>query len=686
MGREAPPAMRTPFRAWSVRAGAATLVLLAVAGARAAAPSVLTVRTLAEGLQEPLGVALHPVTGDIYVSEKAAGRIMVLKGGTGQPEPALAAGWAVSTNLPRWAISEQMPRDKWLAAALQNPGALSFSSNGTLVVAEQQPNGRILAFATNEQGQYTYAQGVPVPWLDQEFQWRDLYFDQGGRLYIVGADEVGSDFMKFGSALMREPDGNWWVIDFGPFANFGTFAVSERQDVMVLGDRNKGTLSWWEVDRHMMLGGSPDAAGRAELSSLALYPDGSFILGLQNAPGKASLVREEPFNRQQTTLSDAFQSIGDIEMDRKHGRYLVTDPAAGRLLECTFNPPQKFNESVMRQMVRATEGLTGMPSEAPAFLNNFFDKLQDAAKEILPDDATHAVQFNLSDIAGKMPIVAGRVQAAVTVEGAEEDPIEQIEFFLLFPSKVVMTETAVSPSLSFFSARRKSGKVEQTKPVFQGDVGVYRMSGTNYSKIATGSGGLHVPVVVCGLEQADGGVYVNLSFLGAGIYGDYYLTLFQGPREQRAKMVVKSEGAKSGLVTYEASFMEEATIEGMDGTITKEQLSNLLISGFGGGGSVNRSVGWLKLGQYPAQMTVAFSDTGANAQLTDAQSGLKEIVEKKRVEMSLESANDIEAVAPEGEPVEAAPEGAAGPAESAAEDASTAPAEPAAAAGQEAAP
>ena len=650
--------MRNHLRTWAFRSAWAA-VFLWTAGAWG--ESALVVRPLAEGLKEPVGVALHPVTGDIYVSEKASGQILVLK--NGKMEPALAAGWTVSNELPRWAITTQIPKEKWLAATLQKPGSISIGTNGHLFVAEQEANGRILEFFPNEPGQYAVAKGTPVPWLDQEFQWRKVHADRGGRLYVVGADEVGSDFMKFGSALMREPDGNWWVIDFGPFANFCTFAISDRQDVMLLGDRNKGTLSWWEVDRHMMLGGSPEAAGRAELSSLALYPDGSFILGLQNAPGKAALMRMEPFSGQQQVLSEEFKSIGDIEMDRKNGRYLVTDPVAGRLLECTFNPPLKFNEVAMRQIVRSAEGMLGMPTEAPAFLNTFFERLQTAAKDILPDDTTHAVQFNLSDIAGKMPVVAGRVQAKIEVEGAEEDPIETVEFFLLFPSKVVMTETAVSPSLSFFSAKRKSGKVEQTKPVFEGDVGVYRMSGTNVSKIASAPGGLHVPVVVCGLDQVEGGIYVNLSFLGAGIFGDYYLTLFQGPREQTAKLVVKSASSESGTVTYEASFMDEATIEGMDGKITKEQLSNLLISGFGGGGGGNRSVGWLKLGQFPASMTVAFGDTG-DSKLTGAASGMKEMVEKKRVEMNMETATDIEELAPAGTPAPdasapAAPESAA---------------------------
>lgn len=614
--------------------------LLMVGGAGNVLGQSLTGRVLISGLQEPTGAAVHPISGDVYVSEQANGRIVALK--NGKADPALAADFAISNVLPRWAISSQMPTESWMDAQLHQPGPLTFSTNGNLFVAEQIPNGRILELFPNEQGLFSTAVCVPVPWLDQEFQWRNIFVDTIGRLFIVGADEIGGDFMKFGSALMREANGNWWVIDFGPFANFGAIALSERLDVLLVGDRTKGNLSWWEVDRHMMLGGAPDVLGRATMAALAVYPDGSFIIGAQEGPGKASLRRYEPFTGQQHTLASDLTSLGAIAMDRPNARYIVTDPAAGKVVEYTPPAGLKFNESVMRQIVRSVEGMIGMPSEAPAFLNNFFERLQDAAKDILPDDSTHAVDFNLSDIAGKMPVVAGRVRATVEVEGAEDDPIQSVEFFLLFPSKVVLTESAVSPSLSFFSARRKSGKLEQTRPVFQGNVGVYRMSGTNYAQVASAEGGLHIPIVVCGMDQADGGVYVNLSFLGAGIYGDYYLTLFQGPREQKAKLVVKSVETASGNVTYEASFMDDAVIEGMQGsTISKEQYSNLLISGFAAGGGANRSVGWLRLGQFPAQMTIAFGDSAMDAEVTSAQSGLKEIVEKKRVEMSLDAAEDI---------------------------------------------
>jgi hypothetical protein len=616
-------------------------VALAVPPAVRAQQAALTVRPLAEGLQRPHGVAIHPQTGDIYVSERGSGRIVVLR--NGRPEPALAPGWTVSEDLPRWAISDSMPLSAWMSPALNQPGPIAFSTNGTLFVAEQTPQGRILEFRPDAQGLYTQAIAVPVPWLDQEFQWRDLQVDALNRLFIAGADEVGSDFMKFGSALVRETNGDWWVIDFGPFANFGPFALSAREDVMVLGDRNRGKLSWWEVHRHIMLGGVPDSTGRAELQALALYPDGAFIIGQLDAPGQAVLKRLDPFNFQQTTLATGFRSIGDIAMDRPNARYYVTDPEAGKVLECSPPPSVRFNEIAMRQIVRAVDSMTGVTEEAPAFLGTFFEQLQSAARDLLPEDSTHAVQFNLSDIAGKMPIVAGRIRAAVEVAGAEEDPIEQVDF-LCFPSKVVMTDVAVSPSMSFFSrAARAEGRADQA--LFQGDVGVYRLSGTNVSRVASAPGPPHSHR---GLRpgRSRRRHLCEPVVPRAGIYGDYYLTLFQGPREQTAKLVVKSPTSESGNITYEASFMDEAIIEGMDGSVTREQVSNLLVAGFGAGGGVNRSVGWLRLGQFPAAMTVSFGDVG-DTTLTGAASGMRDIVEQKRVEMSLEAASEIQGQEPE---------------------------------------
>ena len=622
-----------------LRTAAAALLLLPAAALAQQNP--MSVRNLADNLPGAYGVARHP-DGSVYVSQLDAGQIVAIR--DGRPSPALADGWKVSEDLPRWAIKEDVPLTKWMEAKLDHPGPMTISTNGTLYVAEQIPNGRILSFPPNpETGAYDTAVCIPVPWLDQQFQWYDILVDNYDRLYVVGMDEIGPDFMKFGSALVRDQDGDWWVMDFGPFARFNTFALSAKQDAMLLGDKAHGNISWWEVNRHIMMGGSAEAAGRSTLQSLAYYPDGSFVIGQIDSPTAASVMRMDPFSGQQVNLVSNLKSLGDIEMDRVKGCLYITDPAAGRVIEATPNPAMAYNEVAIRQIVRSIEGMSGIASEAPAFLNNFFDRLQDAAKDLLPDESTHSVQFTLSDIAGKMPIVAGRVQTVMNVEGTEADPIDTLEFFLLFPTKIVMTEDSATPSLSFFSLKRKSGKIEQTKPIFKNEVGVYRMSGTNIFKIGTSGGGLYVPVVSCGLQSSEDGISVELAFLGSGVYDDYYLSLFQGPMQQSATLVVNADGSgtnDASTVTYEATFMEEATIEGLKGQ-THEKMSNLLISGFSGGGAgANRSVGWLRLGKFPAQATVSYGDSDSTVSLAGA-GGLKDVLDKKELELRQAAAGEL---------------------------------------------
>ena len=49
------------------------------------------------------------------------------------------------------------------------------------------------------------------------------------------------------------------------------------------------------------------------------------------------------------------------------------------MLECTPQPPLRFNEVGLRQIVRSVDGMMGTTTEAPAFLGNFFEQLQSAA-------------------------------------------------------------------------------------------------------------------------------------------------------------------------------------------------------------------------------------------------------------------------------------------------------------------
>ena len=604
----------------------------------------LTAQTLLSGLRKPHGVAKHPFAEDIFFSEEDAGMVQRYRGGSASPVVSEDSFRVDLSHLPKWAYTDQMTPEDWGVTQLRSPGPVSVASNGTLYVTEQIANGRILEFPPDDQGNYPVAVPVPVPWLKQEFRWYDIHVDTYGRLFIAGMDEIGSPAMRFGSVLVRETDGDWWVMDFGPFAQFKTLALSARQDVAIIGDANKGRLTWWEVNKHIMVGGNPDTTGKEELEAVSLFPDGSFLLATHMPGGKSTIRRMDPFVGQQTTISESFRSVGAIAVDRKASAYYITDPEAGTLSLCKPDVNIPFAEPVMRQIARSAEGALGAFgdfAEAPAFMNNFFERLQDAAKDILPSDDTHSAEFTLGDIAGKMPLIAGRVKAVANLAGIEEDPIQTLEFFLLFPSKMVLTDRIATPSVSFFYAVRKSGKIEQTKPVFREKVKVLRLSGTNTTTLGESAGGIYVPVVSCGMEERDNGIAISVTFLGMGEFADYFVSMYQSQRSQSARIVVKDPGSKAGYISYEASFIDEAEIAGMEGgPATREQISNLLVSGFGGGGGGNRSVGWLRLGKYPASMLVSFADVESQDVL-GATGGLQEVIAAKEVALRAETAEEV---------------------------------------------
>jgi len=640
-------------------------------------------KQLLGGLKAPHGVDVQAKTGDVYFSERDAGTVSMLHPG-GSPAVLISDGsFRVDvTDLPKWAISENATEEIWASTSLRKPGPVAVDSEGTIYVAEQLPEGRILAFSPDAGGNYPVARPVPVPWLRQEFQWFDLAVDAHGRFYVTGMDMVGNEALRFGSALMRDVDGDWWVMDFGPFAQFASIVLSAREDVAILGDAQSGTLAWWEVNRHTMAGGSPDTAGNGKFQGVSIYPDGSFLLAVSDSPNVSVIRRFDPYSGAQTTCTEAFREVTGIAIDRANVRYLVCDAPAGILYELKPEAEGlRFNEPIMRQIARSAEGAGGFAdyAEAPAFMNNFFERLQNVAQDLIPEaDGTHGTKFTLGDIAGKLPLIAGRIRTTQNIEGIEDDPIETMEFFLLFPSKMVITDKVVTPSVSFFYAVRKSGKIEQTQPVLRGNVKVMRLSNGKTSTIGRGESGLMIPVVACGMGERDNGIAINLSFQGMGVFKDYYVSLFQSGPEQSARIVVRDPGSRTGYITYEATFMEEMDVEGMQGEkVTREEVSNLLVSGFGGGGV--SSVGWLRLGQYPASMLVGFGGETDDAATIGASGALKDVLEAKDLELRQEVAKEVAIF----DPNYVAEESADG--EEAAEAEAAAGAEGAAPAGEEAA-
>lgn len=584
------------------------------------------VEVLARGLQEPNGLAVHPQSGEVYVAEKAAGRVSVLRNGAATP--VIESGWTLPEGVPNWAVNPHMPREKWLQTSLQKPGAIALATNGHLFVAEEAVRGRLLEFIPDAAGKFTTARVLPIPWLDRGYAWDDVKVDIEGRIFIVGADAEVATGPKFGTVLMRDVNEDWWVIDYGPFIHYSSIYLSQFEDILVVAERGEGGLTWWDLYRRLPIGTAGSVTPGAELETVGLLPDGAFALGVQaTAKGNdARIVRLDPLSGEMKNLAEGFASLGAIVLQAERGTLLATDPKSGLVVECT--PPVKISatEYLLQRSQQGYESAQGFtPRTTPAFLRNFFSRAmadmaaQQQGSRDGKDKGAAAIQFSLRDFASKIPLVAGRIKTSASDLAEEKDPVEGIDFVLLFPGRVVLSGGAATPSMSFVSIRHKSGKVDQTRLLF--DKLLINRKGVKGDWVRQeDNAALYVPIVSCGLQkdEAGQGMSVNLVFLGLGIYDDYYLNLWSG-KENRGSLVVETkEGQRRN---YQTAFTE---------VVRDKEVKNLVVAGFDP--MEKASIGWLNIGRWPVGVAVSTGDIELN-RFSGVSEEVAQMLERKEAEL-----------------------------------------------------
>ena len=573
------------------------------AAPRAVDGSGLDVKTIATGLKRPVGLSWNPKTEKWLVSEEGAGRVSMLS--NGRASPVVTGNWTWTTNVPNWALSSEMPREKWTETILRKPGAISVSTNGHLVVAESVPHGRLIEFIPDDSGKLTLARPLPIPWLSRPFLWDDVKMASDGRLFIAGSDASTTFGLKFGSVLVRDQDDDWWVVDYGPFVDFSSIYLSKDHDIMVVAERSGKGLTWWDTYRHMPIGSATNLTLEADLVSVGLMPDGAFVIG-QGASEKgndALLKRIDPLTGEMKVLVEGFTSVGAMALDESDGSLYVTDPEAGTVVQITSRQPVEVDEYLLQRSHAGYEIARGYtPRQIPSFLRNFFSQVRSMTdargsgtgegEEGVEIGGSLDLDVSLKDFASRIPMVAGQVKTVDSDKYEVKDPVVLVDFVLLFPGRAVMTGEAATPSLCFFSARRKSGKVERTRPLFN-SLFVSRKKSDEWSN-EDGSASLFIPIASCAVNQEPDHISVSLIFLGLGIYDDYYLNLWSGI-EDRGTMIV--EGKDGTRTTYATTF--EQTIEDIEE-------KTLLVAGFDP--SSKGGIGWLNIGRFPVGRTIGYRD------------------------------------------------------------------------------
>ncbi len=569
-----------------------------------------TVEVACRGLSEPDGMAVHPASGELYVAEAGAGRVSVVRNGSAVP--VVERGWTVSPDFPRWAIKKSTPESYWLSPTLNRPVSLAFDANAHLYVLEGVSQGRLLEFIPNEQGAYTRAKVHPIAWLTKNFTWDTVRIASNGNLFVCGNVEDALH-LHFGSVLMRDGQGDWWVVDYGPFINFCGIDLSANGGILLIGDKRYGGFSWWDVEFHVALGEiqatlKPDTYADA----IAVLPDGAFALGIiPNENGRCKVTRVDPFSEASDVLVDGLEDIGGLCVPPGDNVIYVTDSKAGLLLRCVI-PPEMISPQYLIEQTKVAreirEGYT--PRETPGFLRDFLltsgvfpTKAEEETAEKTETEKSARINwqdmtFSLKEFARNIPLIAGKVEFKPKDEGVV-DPIQAIEFVMFFPGDVILKGAEATPSMTLFCSTRKSGKTEKTRRLFSG-YALSRAGDTSEEAWSKESekAALSVPISTVNMKKAPTGRTVDLVFLGLGMYDDYYLNLITGAENSGSLIVEDMDGNQE---LYDAQFVRIDE--------SGKVFRNLIIAGFDPPeeSDVN-AIGWLNIGYSPVGSALSTGD------------------------------------------------------------------------------
>ncbi len=615
-------------------------------------------RIVAEGLNSPDGIAIHPLSGEVYVSEEEGAKIDVIR--NGRAVPALEPDWYVVDDLPGWLLAGGEPASFWLQPILRSPEGIAFSEDGKLYVVEDSPNGRLLEFRQDVQGKYREAHVIPVPSLEQPCSWEGVTVAQDGRIFLAGSTLEAGEGLFYGIVLVRYPSGKWAAVDYGPLASFSCAALSRDEDILVVSEEITGHIAWWDAVRHIVIGTVTQDLSNIE--SVWVLPDGSILAAQESGNGPKGekggrLFRINPQTGEARIVADGFGTIETVVASRETGRLYVTEDSSGRLFELTPTTPITSPEYLLQRTVRQFEARRGLPPKKwPTFLKSFFSNLgietldEKAVLETrkLGKPSEHR-EMSLQDMGDRLPFIAGKVKAKPGMDVNDPDPVEQMDFIIFFPNKMVRNGVT-TPSLSLVSVTHKSGMRERTR-VVEGQMSTRNFQDSRWDGTMSPAS-IFIPIASCSAIPRDEGMDIALTFLGLGQTGDYFLSVSLG-RDNSGSLVVEEKGGYKAdydlqITEIDPNGVEQVNVVVAGARTQDEDVSNWLDIG-------ENQLMWMSLGGIKKKGSWVSHwiehKYGALLAQLNAEEGYKPVPIDQRVPSELELQQKAAAV-PEAAPVE----------------------------------
>lgn len=461
---------------------------------------------LAQGLVSPDGIAIHPLTGAIYVSEEDAWAISRLTE-TGTVR-------VIDRDTPIYC--ERYPT-RARREPMRFPEGMAFSHDGHLYVVEDIPGGRLLRFTASAAGRYEEGVEVPFPGHWNHFAWEGLDINADGEILIAGSDLehiARSDSIGAftGVILYRDPDGIWWVPQQRFFASYSSVAFSPSGRQAVYTCEVTGEIGWLDLNSRFALSGHSHVTARSP-EGLAILPDGTLMI----AEETGSLLHLDPATDQYRRVVEGLSDIESVIWDERGQRLLVTEDGSGTVW--AFTPDRPFAMGPDRLLYATYYPAFAeqtVPDECPGYLARIL------ALGGLRFDGRRPAPVSFREFLHRVPLVAADLQAvSMNANQQISDPVERVQFVVFEPNRMMRPGTTGTPhSFALFAVQMRSGELITTSAL-----PVISATATAPATEFTRQGLIPLAVPMPAAVSVSGVGIAAVQFAGMGRTPDYSLVL-----------------------------------------------------------------------------------------------------------------------------------------------------------------
>ena len=429
----------------------------------------VAVDNLALDLREPTGIVADPENDDLYVAESGGDRVVRIR--DKKASTFLNGDFKIDvSDLPAHFRRNKEASEIWSQSGFREPLGVGFGLNGAFYVAEDGENGRLLVF---DEPVLTEAKArvMRTPWQQGDYGYSSLNFDKDGRMYVTARKNKPSRALPFGNVLMLDQVGAWWMLDYGPFADFAPLALDVSGRFAVLGEQRAADLVWYDTVRELPIGEMTDLRG---LRHCAVLEDGTTIATIERADKTWSLIELDPLK------SNIYEWLGDLGEvgclyvhPRKNEIYmsLKADGKVVRVRRIDQQTEVAVNKLEGLRM-RFEDEKNYPPDKWPLFMRDFVSRLKiidpvdnRGEFDVRSDDAKKQRRhMTVEQFAEVLPLVAGKFKCTLPTSGSQEkNPITEISFLMLAPNSELFTRRTKVESLSLLKVKRADGSQRTTK-------------------------------------------------------------------------------------------------------------------------------------------------------------------------------------------------------------------------------